>query len=286
MKALSISILLAGLALAGCGGGDDYVSRSAEDEAVNVDTAALPDMVSLETPYSNAETGDAETTFVQRKSTGEGGKISGSQGSISVNGKTVNYVVKGGLITGGPKKDSTAKNGDIEIIQFGASHGGGGEDKDTYFDKNLMQNQGFRSIAVRGTKDKKIEMWIRKNSGQTQVDTPKMARVYSLLVLKNPNINEKNVDSATVLSDGNEYDVPNLNKSGFKVLGYFSDDSVELTKVGDGKLVYQTWGFGDGDGFAMVLYERSAALPKKIQIRNHDAGGRQYVGMVANFPSK
>ena len=39
-----------------------------------------------------------------------------------------------------------------------------------------MLRQGFTPIGVRGEKDKKVEMWLRKNIGQSFIDIPNDAR--------------------------------------------------------------------------------------------------------------
>jgi len=217
-------------------------------------------------------------------SSNSGGKIQGKQGSFSWNGTRVDYISTGGLTNGGTKQ-TPAKAGDYEIVSFGASHGGGSGKVNEYFDANKMNNQGFQAIAVRGEEDKKVEMWIRKNSGQSSIDIPADARAYDFLVLDGHDIQLElaNIEFKTIDSAGDPYQVPVSAGDGLKVLSYFSDDSAELTDVGNGTLVFQEWGFGDGDGFATAFFAPGTKPPGNIDITYHDGGGRQYVGIMATY---
>jgi hypothetical protein len=207
-----------------------------------------------------------------------------SSGSFSWKGIKVDYKKTGGLTYGGSTA-TPSKSGDFEIVGFGASHGSGTGNVNTYFNKSKMESQGFKAIAVRGLDDRKAEMWIRKNSGQTNIDIPSRARAYIFLVLDGNDIkiNRSYIATATIDSSGSSYRVPNPDGSNLQILCYFSDDSVELTNVGNGKIIYQKWGFGDGDGFAMVLYAPGISPPSSISVNNHAPGGRQYVGIGAHF---
>ena len=213
-----------------------------------------------------------------------GGKIPSAQGSFSWGDTPVDYKSTGGLTNGGLKQ-TPAKAGDYEIVSFGASHGGGTGKVNEYFDQNKMINQGFQAIGVRGEEDKKVEMWIRKNSGQNDIDIPSDARAYDFFVLDGNDIQIDlgNIKVKTVNSGGDSYQVPNPGGSGLKILSYFSDDSAELTNIGNGTLVFQEWGFGDGDGLATALYAPGQEPPSSIEINYHDGGGRQYVGIMATY---
>jgi len=214
----------------------------------------------------------------------EGGKISSTQGSFSWDGTPVDYTSTGGLTNGGVKQ-TPAKAGDYEIVSFGASHGSGTGKVDEYFDQNKMKNQGFQAIGVRGEEDKKVEMWIRKNSGQNEIDIPADARAYDFLILDGNDIqiDLSSIKVKTVRSGGDSYQVPNSGGHGLKILSYFSDDSAELSIIGNGTLVFQEWGFGDGDGFSTALYAPGQEPPGNIDVNFHDGGGRQYVGIMATY---
>lgn len=213
-----------------------------------------------------------------------GGKIESKQGSFSWDGTPVDYTSTGGLTNGG-LKPTPANTGDYEIVSFGASHGGGSGKVDEYFDQNKMNNQGFQAIGVRGEEDKKVEMWVRKNGGQDEIDIPADARAYDFLVLDGNDIQIDlgSIKFDTVRSSGDSYQVPNPGGYGLKILSYFSDDSAELSDIGNGTLVFQEWGFGDGDGFSTALYAPGQEPPANIDVIYHDGGGRQYVGLMATY---
>jgi hypothetical protein len=40
-------------------------------------------------------------------------------------------------------------------------------------------------------------------------------------------------------------------------------------------MVFQDWGFGDGDGFTVALYPPGIQPPSTMEIENHASGGRQ-----------
>lgn len=186
-------------------------------------------------------------------------------------------------------RSTPAKSGDFEIVSFGASHGGDtSTNVNTYFDRTRMVNQGFQPIAVRGETDKKAEMWVRKNSGQRIINVPFDATAYSFLAIDGNDVqlSLSAVTSASRESAGQPYQISTSSGTGLKILTVFSDDSVELLNVGNGTALYQTWGFGDGDGFAVVLYPPSATPPSSITVRRYDSGGFQYVALMSTFPKQ
>ena len=307
MKTINAGLMV--LFLVGCGGG--------EDSTMDLSAADAADRTALSAPSASNQADTATDTSTVAQSVDAEVEVDGrkgilasvvqkeSSGTISVNGVDRKYRVKGGYRKGGDESysvSSPANRGDYEILQFGASRGGGNSEKNEYFNLADIRKQGFTPIMVRGTQDKKIEMWYRKNTGQSSFKTANRAKAYTLLVLENDdgklNINFDKIRVETEYSNmqgcktrfgnGSCYAVPSAarNRSGFKVLGYFSDDSVELTSVGGGKLVYQDWGFGDGDGMHMILYRRSQTPPEYVTTLNHDSGGRQYVSMMVVFPEK
>ncbi len=213
-----------------------------------------------------------------------GGKIETAEGSFLWEGIQVDYQSTGGLTNGG-LVNTPAKSGDYEIVSFGASHGSGTGKVNEYFDEAKMIAQGFVAISVRGEEDRKVEMWIRKNGGQSEIDIPADARAYDFFVIDGNNIelNLDDINTNSVHSSGDPYEVPVSDGIGIKVLSYFSDDSAELTDVGNGTLVFQDWGFGDGDGFATTFYAPGNEPPETVEITYHDGGGRQYVGIISTF---
>lgn len=212
------------------------------------------------------------------------GAIVDKKGSFLWDGDPVDYRSRSRVTTGGRVLIS-ASAGDYEIVSFGASHGMGAGKVNQYFDEQKMTAQGFRKIGVRGEEDRKVEMWIRKNSGQKEIAIPQDARACSFLVLEGTDVqlDLENIRVATVNRAGDSYKVPRSGAEGLKILTYFSDDSVELTRIGKGTLVFQEWGFGDGDGFALALYPPGIEPPGQVEVVNHDPGGRQYVGLLATF---
>jgi len=216
-----------------------------------------------------------------------GGVVQSAQGSFSWNGVSVDYKSQGGISAGngGGVVATPAKNGDFEIVSFGASHGGGTGNNGTYFDKTKMENQKFKAICIRGCDDRKAEVWIRKNSGQTTIDIPAMAKVHNFIALdgNDVQIDLNSITSATGFPSGSSYTAPQLSGSGLKLVAFFGDDPTELLNVGSGYLVYQEWGFGDGDSFSNTLYAPGVSLPSSFPIKNHGQGGQQYVGVVVNF---
>ena len=259
------------------------IQRSGIDKSLNTRVAETDPDLSITYTLNEGDTPEPEDDDFYHSHSGAG-KVSRSNGYFSLQGQKLSYNSKGGLTKGG-RVSTTASTGDYEIVSFGASHGAGDQFKDQYFDKNKMLNQDFWPIAVKGEKDKKVEMWARKNSGQGSIDIPADARAYTFLVLetKGLNWNLRLLEANTVRSSGTSYSVPQVTNDGLKVLSYFSDDSVELTNIGEGALAYQEWGFGDGDGFAVSLYRPDVSQPDRISIKNHDARGRQYVGINAVF---
>ena len=214
-----------------------------------------------------------------------GGEIKDTSGYFTWNNLRVDYTSKGALKNGGIlNRSSDAEAGDYEIVAFGASHGGGNEWKDEYFDESLMLGQGFIGLGVKGEKDKKVAMWVRKNSGQSQIRVPDRVRAYAFLFLSGEglNINLNQLSANTVRSSGTTYTVP-AGGSGLNILSYFSDDPVELKNYGSGALLYQEWGFGDADGFHMILYRPGTQLPSSMPVTNYDPVGKQYVGITGNF---
>lgn len=219
-----------------------------------------------------------------------GGTIVSDSGCFPWSGKAVHYISKGaGNMAGGSIGTVTtpAKAGDYEILALSASHGGDtSTEVDTWFDSKRMTDQGFKGIGVRGETDKKIELWVRKSTGKTTIVTPDKAVEYNVLVLKGADIslNLGGILKHRVEGSGEPWNVPVHSGSDFNVLAYFGDDSVEVTDAKGGELIFNQWGFGDGDSLNVMFYAPGTTLPTTIGAKNHDIGGRQYVGILANFP--
>ncbi len=212
-------------------------------------------------------------------------------GLIPFNGKFSRYSCSGESLSADVKIKTSTKN-NLEILSLGAINGGGNGEKNLYFDEQLMKNQGWTAIGVRGNLDKKIEMWYRKNheSSNEIINFPANAKAFSYTKFSDATF--KSISVSTNLSDSKNkktktvtYEVPKSNKEGFKILGYFSDDTVQLTNVGNkGKLINQFWGFGDGDALHTIIYSNKRDLPRNVAgIDDSLAGGEQYVGMLVTL---
>lgn len=262
------------------------IQRSQKDQSLNTRVAEKDPDLTITYTLEDSDSPSSEEDDYYHSHTGSG-KVSKTNGYFFLQGEKISYTSKGDLTKGG-RVSTSARTGDYEIVSFGASHGAGNQFKDQYFDKNKMLNQKFLPIDVRGEKDKKVEMWIRKNSGQASVDIPKDARAYTFLVFETSglSLDLHLLEVENVRSSGKFYQVPQVRNDGLKILSYFSDDSVELTNIGEGALAFQEWGFGDGDSFAVSIYRPEAVQPEQISIENYDPRGRQYVGINAVFSPK
>lgn len=223
-----------------------------------------------------------------------GGTIVSDSGCFPWGNKAVHYVSKGA----GKFDNSSigtvptpAKAGDYEILALSASHGGDTTTEvDTYFDPQKMKAQGFKGIGVKGETDKKIELWVRKNNGETKIFTPDKAVEYNVLVLKGADIslNLGGIVKHRVEDSGKFWELPLQSGSDFNVLAYFGDDPVSVTDTHGGELVFNQWGYGDGDSLNVMFYKPDATpgykLPKTVSIYNDQPQGQQYVGILANFP--
>lgn len=270
VSAVAVSALLL---LAGCQG-----PESGDDTAAEVDSQQAEDAI-------------ASGACGYPKNDG-GGVLTSAQGCFPWSGATVRYTSKGAVVAlhpGNPIGSVTtpAKTNDYEIVAFGASDGGDATTEvNTYFDSSKMVQQGFKAIGVRGEKDKKIELWVRKNSGKSTINPPDKARSYNILVLDGRDVALKlgSITQHTVNSAGEPWKVPTGAGSDFNVLAYFGDDSVEVTDTKGGELLFNKWGFGDGDSLNVIFYAPGDAPPSTVAVTNHAIGGRQYVGILANFP--
>ena len=225
----------------------------------------------------------------------QSGHILNASGCFSWSGKPVRYTSRGaavfpyGDIIG--TVDSPAAYGDWEIVAFGASHGGDTSKEVGAILKTTtatMATQGFALIGVKGELDKKVELWLReyRNVGKSTIAVPTDAKSYNILVLNGADVRVKSelVAQETIESGGQPWRVPGTSGSDLNILAYFGDDSDEVTNTGGGELLFNEWGFGDGDSLNVMLYAPGDTPPSTIAINNHAVGGQQYVGILANFP--
>ena len=225
----------------------------------------------------------------------QSGHVLSASGCFSWSGKPVRYTSRGaavfpyGDIIG--TVDSPAAYGDWEIVAFGASHGGDtSKEVGTILSTTTapMATQGFTLIGVEGELDKKVELWLREYTkvGKSTIAVPTDAKSYNILVLNGADVRVKSdlVAKKTIESSGQPWRVPGTVGSDLNILAYFGDDSDEVTNTGGGELLFNEWGFGDGDSLNVMLYAPGDTPPSAITINNHAVGGQQYVGIVANFP--
>ncbi|MEP7121379.1 MAG: hypothetical protein ABJE95_10735 [Byssovorax sp.] len=245
----------------------------------------------------NSDSQDEAVSSCIPSKTKSGDYIQGASGCFSWAGKTVHYTSAGaavfpydgiiGTVT------SPAVPGDWEIVALGASHGGDTnppQEVNTVFKTTTtkMVAQGFTLIGDQGELDKKVELWFRHYKGPivNKIAVPTDAKSYNILVLKGTDVRLKSelFTHSRIESSGEPWTVPSLTGSDLKILAYFGDDSVQVTNTQGGELLFNEWGFGDGDSLNVMLYAPGSALPSKIGVVNHAIGGRQYVGILANFP--
>lgn len=210
----------------------------------------------------------------------------------SIEGSAVVYTHQGGVnkSTSTHTYPSTANADDYEIVALGASDGGdNSKEIDTSLDACLMTRQGFHLVGVRGTKDKKAEIWIRKNEGQEEIELTGNGKDVAWCVTT---LDGSNLDLAFNEFETEVYTGSHNNRStaklktpggeGFTFAALFFDDPVELTDAGEGSDVFcKEWGHGDGDGFAVVVYQPGDAPSETIEVDivDHlgDEGGEEYV---------
>jgi hypothetical protein len=273
--------------LAGCAAPGDGISE--EDETLGDDASGE---VASDAVGSDEEVGSVEQalcTYNYPSDTGVGERTS-STGCFKWGDTLIGYSSKGAVNNSGSMGSFTtlAKSGDFEILSLGSSLGG--NDKtgiDTYFDKAKMEGQKFQAIGVRGSDDKKIEMWVRKNTGQTSISLPSKAKAYNLLALKGADVqlNLGTITKNTVQSSSSSsFTVPSLSDATrLNVVSYYGDDPFEVLDTKGGQLIFNKWGFGDEDSLNVVFYEPYDTPPSSISVKDYDPVGKQYVGLRAHF---
>lgn len=305
------SALLCALALGtlnACGAAVEPVDRAHEAETSGGGEVALPRPSSMPddvgapkstSPIDDSSGGDASPLEACAHRFSGGGRVSAGSGCFAWGGSPVQYVSVGGVFTRSARTiASPATAGDDEVLAFGASHGGNDSlDVDTYMDAARMRAEGFRAIGVRGSRDKKVELWVRHNSGQGTVTLPNLAVAYNLVVFKGVasrasrpprgGLDADAIRAATVKSaNASSWLVPASTGDDLRVLAYFGDDPFEVVDARPGGLACNTWGFGDGDSLNVLVFGPGQRTPTRLPVRRYAAGGSQYVGVLANFPAK
>lgn len=190
-----------------------------------------------------------------------------------------------------------SNKGDYEFVLSGASDGGDRSKlKDKYLDRELMTDQGFRPLAVRGSKDCKSEAWVRENKGQKHIDISGNAKdvAYTVITMFKSEISFdiNDITAATGYGGHGDNDDVDLNvpsEMGIKLVSFFFDDPVDVTGYGGGEMLFKERGFGDQDGYAAILYPVDVSPPSKLSIKNYD--GRdpppgEFASVVINIPIK
>jgi hypothetical protein len=237
------------------------------------------------------ESVDSETDDEDVADVGQAVEVTSKNGSFTWDGVTVSYKSFGGVNNNGslPAITSPATTNQFEILALGASLGGdslGNVDVDKYFDAKMMTDQGFQGIGVKGSGDKKIEMWVRKFNGKSKISLPTHVKSYDLVVLIGRQLNLGGITKNTVQSaNSTTWTVPSLlNAPQLNVVAYYGDDSFEVLDTKGGVLLFNKWGFGDGDSLNVMFYKPGTAVPGTISVTRHDSGGSQYVGIRAHLP--
>ena len=207
-------------------------------------------------------------------------------GPVSPTSLAGTYESSGGVNTTGANitAPSRANNGDYEVVSLGSSSTGGGEDAP--IDRSLMEAQGFGLVGVEGEFDRKVEVWIRENTGQGPItitgDGYDVA--WNILTLNQADysfdINSLEVTLSDTHFSGRDHTTAPLNAPGgnhFNFAAMFFDDSVEIDDANGGDIIHAEHSFGDGDGFVALLYPAGANLPDYVEGRAHDSGGAQMV---------
>lgn len=176
-----------------------------------------------------------------------------------------------------------SKTGDVQILSIGVSSDTSGTDQSVDF--TTISNQGFILEAVRGVKDRRVEVWTRVDTGSGSynfdaVTIPvndgraDLGVAYAVTTITGGNVNPGNFTSATdqrnspppngvgpYNGDFREGDVTYTipGGSGFVFVSLFCDDSTKILDAKGGDVLFERWGFGDWDGFSTILYRPGEA---------------------------
>jgi len=200
------------------------------------------------------------------------------------------------------KVSTDAGPNDYELMYLGVSTGD--KRKDTPQDGDRMEDQGFKLIGVKGDSDKKVELWIRKNEGRGAISVCKncglwgkgkekggMGCGWGAMSLKGVSLDLGSIRTKTdKKSHSSSLSISKLtdvtSRRGLNILAVFFDDSVEITGSDNGDLAINKWGFGDGDGTGIIVWQPGKSVPSKISVKNHEKGGQQTVTVMANIEVK
>lgn len=188
---------------------------------------------------------------------------------------------------------SSTQPGDFEVVAIGGSSVAGGEGEP--IDAELMLEQGFTLVGVQGQWDRKVEIWIREATDQEDilitgagydvawsVTTFSQAH-YDFDIAALPG-QVLTVDDNHEGSRDASIPLPKTNNNEFSFGAIFFDDTVKTDNVDNGHVLFSTHGFGDGDGFAVVMYDHSKSNSFQSNITDLDRnygqnGAEQYVGV-------
>jgi hypothetical protein len=240
----------------------------------------------------------SDGNLVMRNASGASVWATGTNGGDSGGGSggsgPVRFTSKGGVNknTSTASVSTPARSGDYEIVAVGGSSVQGGDEKP--IDASLMTGQGFKLVGVRGTADKKSELWIRRNSGQSSVKiTGKGKDIGWSLTTIDGTKTRLDISSFAVATYSGGHGEGTADAtfktpsgSGLLIGAFFFDDSVELLSAGDGTILHKDWGFGDGDGVATVLFQPGVSAPSKVRVKEREAcceGGEEFVSVAARF---
>ena len=220
-------------------------------------------------------------------STGQSG--GGGGGGTSA---AVVHATKGGvnLTKSNISVSSPARSGDYEIVAVAGSSVQGGSNAP--IDSALMTDQGFQLVGVRGAADRKSEIWIRKNNGSSEQASIRITGkgpdvLWSITTIdgSKSELNLSSIQTANTFashsSSSASFSAPG--GSGLLFVAMMFDDPVEVLSAGSGSILFKTWGSGDGNGIASLLFQPGVSVPSSVNIKNYDSVGRQYAVVAARI---
>lgn len=184
--------------------------------------------------------------------------------------------------------DSKASAGDFEFVIVGGSNGGSSANEDKPWDAGLMEGQGFKLIVVRGDDDRKAEVWWRRSTGGGTVKITGKAKdnPYTILTAKG-DLKPQCAKTASVRdASSSKAKLKFPGGTGFTIAVFFFDDTGKLERPSSpGKLACRNWGYGDGDGFGVVVYQPGDEPPSVFPYdKLASSGGSQYITVTAVIP--
>lgn len=187
---------------------------------------------------------------------------------------------------------SRAEAGDHEFVAIGGSKGGSEKNKDVPWNAEIMSRKGFQLIVIKGPDDRKASLWYRKSEGGgSKILIPGEAKdnPYTIFAVKG-NLQMSMVKTAAAKGNSKNTSQAELmypgGSSGVTIGVFFFDDPYRLDAAPNGgEILCRNWGYGDGDGFAVVLYQPGKKPPSQFAItKMKKGGGSQYVTVTAVIP--